>query len=299
MTTASSTNPIDSTTDVAFRAWGSDISAQLLAIGLTKTGDTGQVNWATVTVVGAYSSAVSRGYEIWAFNDPLQGTAPIVFKIEYGAAAAAQPVLWITVGTGSDGAGTITGAVKSTRQSITANVANYTSGLVSRFCYVPATGFLGMGLKLNGQGSSNGVFGIFIMRNNDTTGAATANGATLFMGAATGSNYSIQLNFVAGSTIPNTGTPQANPILGAWPYSLTSSFVGGGNFQALPLIVPVPALQVLAQLCVTILSEIAIGTTFALNVVGLTNRTFIVLGAVTNQPITGAATTYALAMVWE
>ena len=197
MTTASSTNPIDSTTDVAFRAWGSDISAQLLAIGLTKTGDTGQVNWATVTVVGAYSSAVSRGYEIWAFNDPLQGTAPIVFKIEYGAAAAAQPVLWITVGTGSDGAGTITGAVKSTRQSITANVANYTSGLVSRFCYVPATGFLGMGLKLNGQGSSNGVFGIFIMRNNDTTGAATANGATLFMGAATGTNYSIQLNFEA------------------------------------------------------------------------------------------------------
>jgi hypothetical protein len=97
------------TTDTEFRAWGSAISAGLAAAGCVQTADTGQINWSTV--VKPASAGVMAGYEIWRFNDSLQATAPVFFKIEYGAsaAAAANPDVWVTVGTGSNGSGTITG----------------------------------------------------------------------------------------------------------------------------------------------------------------------------------------------
>ncbi|MCB1713466.1 MAG: hypothetical protein KDH96_13660, partial [Candidatus Riesia sp.] len=68
-----------SSTDALFRDWGSKLSAAIQAVGLVKTGDTGQINWSTVTV-----GTGIRGYEIFRFNDSLQATTPVFIKIEYG-----------------------------------------------------------------------------------------------------------------------------------------------------------------------------------------------------------------------
>jgi len=102
------------TTDAEFRAWGSAINAALTAIGLVQTSDTGQINWTTVT--RAVGSNTAQGYEIWRMNDTSQSTCPIYLKLEYGSgSAAANPSMWITVGTGSNGSGSITGTTIQAR----------------------------------------------------------------------------------------------------------------------------------------------------------------------------------------
>lgn len=106
--TSVSVAPIN-TNATTFRAWGSAISAALAALGFVQTADTGQINWATVAAPTA--SGQVMGYEVWRFADSLQSTAPIFFKIQYGSngGAASQPQMTFTVGTGSNGSGTITG----------------------------------------------------------------------------------------------------------------------------------------------------------------------------------------------
>lgn len=99
--------------DANFRTWGSYIAARLLAVGMVQTADTGQINWTTVTAPAAISTY--QGYEIWRFADTLQATAPVYFKLEYGSGnvAAANPGMRITFGTGSDGAGNLTGTLSA------------------------------------------------------------------------------------------------------------------------------------------------------------------------------------------
>ena len=96
-------------TDARFRALASFVSDNLTAGGLPKTADTGQINLATVTRPAVNTSG---GYEIRRFDDALQATKPVFFKIEYGTGAGSPGTgisFWLTIGTGSDGAGNITG----------------------------------------------------------------------------------------------------------------------------------------------------------------------------------------------
>lgn len=107
----------------AIRAWAQKVHDALVAVGMVQTSDTGQINLATVTAPSA--AATAAGYEIWRFNDTLQATAPVFFKLEYGSgSAAANPQLWITVGKGSDGAGNITGTLFSRRSGISGGTTN-------------------------------------------------------------------------------------------------------------------------------------------------------------------------------
>lgn len=90
-----------------FRIWGKAISDGLAAIGMIKTADTGQIDWTTVNKPAATTFA---GYEVWRFNDSLQSTVPIFFNLSYGCANnPTHPKLNMTVGSGSDGSGNITG----------------------------------------------------------------------------------------------------------------------------------------------------------------------------------------------
>lgn len=95
----------NSNTVALFRAWGQAISQALASVGMVKTADTGQINWAQAALPAAGGSS---GYEIWRFDDALQSVAPIFFKLEYGAGAVvATPQLYLTVGKDSSGAGEI------------------------------------------------------------------------------------------------------------------------------------------------------------------------------------------------
>lgn len=180
MTTVPMSTAPDMTSDTTFRAWGSAISAALASIGWVQTADTGQINWTSVTKPVAINTPA--GYEIWRMNDSLQSTKPVYLKIEYGSGASTgYASMWITVGTGSNGAGTLTGQVGTQRQigpagPSTASVASYFSGTSSRL-----TAYLW-----------DNTYHTLIMveRSHDAAGADTGVGIMVCLGAATNAKFS-------------------------------------------------------------------------------------------------------------
>lgn len=172
MATFSSTFALDHTTDAGFRVWGGGISALLTAAGLTQTTDTGQINWASVTRAGTNTDA---GYEVWRFNDTLQATAPVFFKIRYGTnTTSSLPRIQIDVGPGSDGAGNLTGSTAST-VSIVSSSSNTTASW-------NGVSLAGGCLCLHLFQDNPNAQGIFILERTraSATGAADARGVSFF-----------------------------------------------------------------------------------------------------------------------
>lgn len=115
MTTSAPTITFDNTSDATFRAWGLAISTALQAVGLTKTTDTGQIDFTTVLTPG--TANLARGYEMYRLTDSLNATKPVFMKIEYGSGSAATyPGVWITFSNLTNGAGTLTGLLTCTRK---------------------------------------------------------------------------------------------------------------------------------------------------------------------------------------
>ncbi len=113
--------------DAGFRALITVIS-NAFATAWVQTSDTGQINLSTV--LKPTGAQTMMGYQIWRMNDALQATAPCYVKMEYGAGwDTASLALGITIGTGSDGAGNITGSLVSPTNRITAGM--YNSGNVT------------------------------------------------------------------------------------------------------------------------------------------------------------------------
>ena len=91
----------------------------LIDIGLTQTADTGQMaNFdAMETELPNTAAFHSIGYRIYAFNDSLSASKPIFLKVTYGGWSNPSTSIWrsisfiFEVGTGTDGAGAITGGV--------------------------------------------------------------------------------------------------------------------------------------------------------------------------------------------
>lgn len=96
-------------TDANWRAVGLAVHNQLAAFGLVQTADTGQVNWGTD--VRPAATADHGHYEIWQFADALNASAPVFLRLEYATPYAVNGNLgfFFQVGTGTDGAGNLTG----------------------------------------------------------------------------------------------------------------------------------------------------------------------------------------------
>lgn len=112
MTTDTRSIQLSQATDAAYRAWAEAISLALDAIGITKTADTGQVDWTTNPARPTIST--TPHYEIRYIDDSMHGTAPVYMRLEYGCDSnIARPAIAISWGTGSDGAGNLTGVWSS------------------------------------------------------------------------------------------------------------------------------------------------------------------------------------------
>lgn len=190
---ALTTMPTSITTDALFRAWGSVYGIRFALMGLIQTSDTGQINWTTVAFPAGANA--SQGYEIWRFNDALQATVPIFLKIEYGSGAvAADGAIWVTLGSGSNGAGTLNG-VLSLRQRITCTasvtaVSHYWSGDTNRFT-----------IAVSNAAASSMFIGV--ERTIDTSGNVTSEGALLIAKSGTGAWGQVAWNQITG---PYTAT---------------------------------------------------------------------------------------------
>lgn len=97
-------------TTTAFRAVVEAHRAMLAAIGLVRVPFAGEIDPSTVVAPSVANSM--QGYEIWRFDDALQATAPVYLKVGYGCGGSPSSFrLSLSVGTGTDGAGALTGAV--------------------------------------------------------------------------------------------------------------------------------------------------------------------------------------------
>jgi len=132
----------NSSTSAQFRAWGVIVGNALLGLGLARSTDVGAINW--TTVIAPTVDQTSAGWEIFMFQDALQATHPVFIKMEYGVCSQFAPggaALWMTVGSGSDGAGNLTGQVGA-RMSVTGEggvltpSTSYFSGGPNRFVFL-------------------------------------------------------------------------------------------------------------------------------------------------------------------
>lgn len=226
MSTATSNIQFDTTTDANFRAVGVAIAALITTGGFwTLAGDTGQINWSTVTSPGTSSYA---GFEIYVSNDSLSSNYPVYMKVEYGCDSQATkgPLLRFSFGTGTNGAGTLTGNVSSgytTAASINGQGAttypSFASGSAGRW-----------GMLLWNTSSPTISVAIAIERSLDSSGNYT-NSYVTWLYASPGTAFS-QRSMIKPSL--GTFTPEATASALTLNWTITSG-AAGTNVMPFPV----------------------------------------------------------------
>jgi hypothetical protein len=282
--------PIAHANDANFRAWGSDLSAAFAEVGLVKTADTGQIDWVTVTRPGISTAA---GYEIWRYTD-----SSVFMKIEYGTSnGAAVPGAWLTVGTGSNGSGTLTGTV-SDRRTVNSSASSLNSPGTNRQSFlVYKDGFFGFLGYRDAVGTPTTVPHVFlaVAKTTDAAGVQDSRGATVYWRqSVSNTTPDVQaLNFQTATALSVNTAGNFTLI----PMAITSSIIGADtqcfiHWTALPLVLPNPYMA-------TILSaEVPSGSTFTTTLVGTAPRTYVALDSVPRGDYSNS-TAYKLAMLWE
>jgi hypothetical protein len=260
-----------STNDASFRAFGSTLRTKLTALGLVRTADTGQIDWTTVTRPG--TNAYAAAPEIWRFNDALQATAPIYFRLRFGTPNNGSPAgvaIAVQVGTGSNGSGALTGLL-STEVSCHGQQSPSYGGATAQYASL-VDGKFSMLLNV-GSGASECLLSIH--RSCDNTGADTATGCIIAVRATTNDALmAIQcLNF-ASVTQTQTSVQGYNTLRFG---NLASSAVSG-NYQAYLVWGCYPAASAQVGLLGYVSGEVQNGNTFTCTPFGSTSRTYLAAG---------------------
>lgn len=290
------TMSVSQNTDTDFRAWGSALSAGLASAGLVQTADTGQINWTTVARAAANDSA---GYEIWRMADAMQATKPVFIKLEYGSGSSSGvPFMWLTVGSGSNGSGTITGTYLS-RTLLTPNGGMNPDG-GGRTTYISIQpGFVGVVINggciaWSGNNMSCGYF--FVIRTTDDSAVPTADGLTVIHQDG-GSGPLANAHLLPGS--PKSHSSSGFCLIpGFIPYSSGSVTPDGPQAFSHTFFYPKAYRSPFTVSVIDV--EVGAGVSFQATPFGATERTFLCLG---KQLINGTAsqggTAVTMAMIWE
>lgn len=289
--TASVTAVIDQTSDAGFRTWIQEfITAFVTTLTVTQTADTGQINTATVTRPAVINTAA--GYVIFRFNDTAQATSPIFMKFEFGTGAIqpTSPNMWLTVGTGSNGTGTITGTTTTRFQIFGAVAPSVVTNFVSRYCYNATQGIMWMSFK-QGAVASGSLGGFKIERSNNAAGAVTTDAYTILTQGSATSPGGVQGAMQAYSYLtPGLVTLPVVTAYSAWPGNVTTTLVSG-NIQVFPVWNFTPTIGVSANHAICLATEIPIGNTVNLALVGATTHTYLSIppmyGATAPAGVTG------------
>lgn len=136
---------LSNASDAAFRVWVNRVHTALIACGLVRTDDTGQIDTSTCAVPTTINTYA--GSSIWRFNDNFQTTTPIFIKIDFGTSSTVgYPAMRVSIGPGSNGSGALTSAwlsnlaVLTTSGSTTSSFPWYASGGDGRMVLVMSIG---------------------------------------------------------------------------------------------------------------------------------------------------------------
>jgi hypothetical protein len=281
MTTLTYSAAVNHTTTTGFRAWGSGLSSNLTAAGLVKTTDTGQINWTTVNRPTVLNTV--GGYEIWKLPD-----SSIFFKIEYGTGAAADyPLIFITSGTGSNGTGTITGAISS-QTAIASNRAS-TSTTQLHLTYISVTSYhftLIFASTALGGALPIGIYNC--TKTVDAAGAVTTTGYGSFIPMG-GGLQSVRISTLTAYSRQLTG-------YGCLPGLPTTTLTTNAEYQAYQSFLNVPEVVPYIGMCGVCVAEAPKGTIFSYKPVGTVTRTYI---SVADDYFAGLSSAFACALLWE
>lgn len=233
--------------DADFRSWGGAVSTAIGTAGWTQTADTGQVNWATVTAPGAVQNTVA-GYEIWRMNDALHTTYPVYMKLEYGSGSNTpsgqygySPNLWVTLGTASNGTGTIiTGGGVAPLSRVTLNNGSATYQPVytdtnTYNCYANGDGSALTLLLWPSACVSPSTFGglfLLIERTRDTDGSILNHGVSFVYSRSYGAGQAT--TGTVGLAFQTSNIPAASAY-GTAPLMNTTTCSDSGNLYPAPI----------------------------------------------------------------
>lgn len=270
--------------DADFRTWAQGIAAQIAAMGLVKTADTGQINLATVLRPAANAFA---GYEVYRFADALQATAPVFIKVEYGVGGSVDmPNLAVTVGTATNGAGVLTGQVGA-RRVLTPGTSKTAGAVLPSYCS-GSTSRLSLATNLD---ASNYPFHMssFVERPKDGAGANQADSIMALFGCSYGTIAHQIIPFVG--TIPGVSSgPSVPPIR-------SGKSAGGSDVALAPHFIWTGGKLLYASLLSYREVDIPELATFAVTYLGAA-RTYLPLGDGTNGEEAGE-NVLRVAMPWE
>jgi hypothetical protein len=193
MATATANCPVDNSTTTNYRLWAAFISQSFYNFGWTQTSDSGQCTSGSIGSLPVWSSvaipvSIATNYEVWKAADTAASTTPIYVKIEYGATSTTVEIR-ITVGTGSNGSGTITGP--NTGTLIVTNAGTYANnGSTAIPCFASGSAGEIRFLMWQGNASFSTIFGI--ERSKDTSGNITTTYFTFIFACAAGTVASQQ-----------------------------------------------------------------------------------------------------------
>jgi hypothetical protein len=291
MTTRSWSALYDHSNDAGFRAWVADFGNYCDQIGLPRHTDTGQINAATVTRPATNTAA---GYEIRKLEDA--GLPTLYIKLEYGThSGATLPATWASVGTGTNGAGTLTGLV--TDRALLCRGITPTAGTTqSYFCRLP--GFVGLIFHSGGQPSTGNGASLIVCRTCDASGVPTATGFVVYYGGGSTTYTPASVQAVRTSAPTEVFPRDINGNFTLTLHGLTVQVEGQNPLYRHQMPTPLPA--PVFGVCTYVGAHIADHTTFTATLVGSTPRTFMALGARTNF-VGGpqSAATWVPAMLWE
>jgi hypothetical protein len=198
----------DSSTLANFKQWAQAISSWFTACGWTQSGDTGQVNWSSISTPPGSAAYV---YEVWKPGDGLAA----YYLMEYGNFSGTNcPTLRITVSTGTNGAGVATGYILG---PITVNGATYTapSAVTQYECdFSGDAGRMGVMMWRNGINTCQQFFAL--ERSLSSSGTPTSSYVSLWVCGDAASNLRCSCQ---GSLVFGVGVPpytQAANSAGGW-----------------------------------------------------------------------------------
>lgn len=289
MTTVTNSSVISHAATANFRAWGLEMSNALTSTTkFPKSADTGQINWATANKPAVN---VSAGYEIRYLNDSMHASAPIYVKLEFGtnASSSAYPAMWITIGTGSNGSGTITGIVLAREEIYAGNYALDSTVVVKASYYCGVDGCIWFAFKTKNRNAGLApAFAMYIERTRDSAGTATSEGFVYHRGPYLWGNAAASTfvyNFSTAYTYDSNIGPYGMYGGGYYTFlpvnlGISGTIVGGtpGDYQITRHYICMPLVKALGSVVSSPTSDLmAEGTTFTCTPLGVTGKTHICL----------------------
>lgn len=267
MTTSAPSIKFSHTDTASFKAWAQAVGTALVAVGLVKTADTGQVDWEAFS--WASSTDSDQGFEVYRFSDTLQSTKPVFLKVVYGNGSPSSSArMYFQIGTGTNGAGALTGVwttvVQATSAAADGTCTAYFSGDTSSLCLCfPRTS----------GGTVSAYIALVVDRTRGSDG--TANGDGLYWCSYStysgGQQYAGYFNFAAQAAAAiNPAAPNMTGVA-------TGKY--GSDVVLMPHVVAVPKAEAFALACLSYWgADISRGSEISLTHLGA-SHTFLCLGS--------------------